>query len=163
MSETPVPYEVRGWSHRDAEVIVENTADDAIHALLDGMYPDKLEDIGDVTVVEWKARKIDPQDFGTPLMDVIERLHEDYGNPDDCYPEESITQAMKDAEQAFLEVVMREYRVWMCEPTGNRVTVNALEWAREHEPEWLLEGADAWKRRQGGPAVSKRQLYRGQP
>lgn len=125
------------WGEKDDERLTHTTPDDAIEAIIDGHHPTPIAEIGTVTVHEFAPMKprVAGGMFG-PLESLLERLEEEYGDPEgrDVKP----TEAMLAAEKAFIDAVLAEYKPWTCEPTGNVVTVNALEWAREHAPDWIV-------------------------
>lgn len=57
------------------------------------------------------------------LDDALERLDEEYGDPDGT-PSEP-TEKMKSAAMAFAKDLLAEYVVWACEPTGETVEYTA--------------------------------------
>ncbi len=131
------------WGEKDDERLTHTTPDDAIEAIIDGHHPTPIAEIGTVTVHEFapmKPRVAAGTIFG-PLSTLIERLDEEYSDPEGDGTK--ATETMLAAERAFIAAVLAEYKPWACEPTGNVVTVNALEWAREHAPDWI-------KSREGG-------------
>jgi hypothetical protein len=71
-----------------------------------------------------------------PLEDILDTLDEEFGNPygDSFEP----TAKMKDAEQAFLRVVEKEYVPWACEEVC-RKEIDVLKWVKENRPNWLEE------------------------
>lgn len=125
------------WGDDGCEVLTHSDPDEAIEAYIDGFHPDPIATIGEITMYEYAPMKVSVSDCLSPLELVLENLDEEYGDPDgDGY---EVTDAMKAAEKAFLEIVAAEYRPWSCEQTGKSVTVNALEWVQEHRPDWLKE------------------------
>ena len=128
------------WGEWDDEVLTCRDAESAIESYLDMAFPEEFESIGDVTVFEYRPVTIQTSDCGSPLEGVLEYLDEQYGDPDGT-PAYAGTQEMRDAEKAFLETVIKHYKPWACEQTGKSVTVNALEWVREHRPDWLKDSA----------------------
>lgn len=50
------------------------------------------------------------------LENLLEDLDEEYSDPDGDYTVPS--EEMKKASLAFAKVMVKEYHVWMCEPTG---------------------------------------------
>lgn len=58
------------------------------------------------------------------LEDIIERLDEEYGDPDGDYTEP--TEDMKKASLELAKVILRDYKSWMCEETGE-----ILEYSKE--------------------------------
>jgi len=107
------------------ELVIEN---------IDGMpfvLPETIEVFG-------YARRRISTNCWIPLEAVLEHLDEEYGDPDGGWTEP--TEAMSKAEDAFIRVVCDEYEPWSCEEVWSE-QVNVLEWIKEHEPEWLEEGA----------------------
>lgn len=129
--------EKRLWGSDSDEVLIYEDPDEAIEMYLDGLHPTDFKDIHDFAMYEYKPMEPTLPFHCSPLETILEVLDEEYGNPDGDSCE--ATQAMKDAEQAFLKVVLAEYRPWACEQTGKKVEVNALGWVREHRPDWLKE------------------------
>lgn len=123
------------WGEIGDERLVHTSPDDAIESIIDSHHPATIDEIGDITVHEFAPVKPQLGSVHEPLETLLERLDEEYGDPegDGCEP----TAAMLAAQKAFVDAVLAEYVPWACEPTGNKLTVNALEWAREHAPEWL--------------------------
>ena len=116
------------WGLEDADRLYHDDKDEAIEAILEGMEPETetIEICGftqmDISV-SWLS----------PLEDILERLDEEYGDPDGDYTKP--TEAMKEAEKAFLAVIKKEYTSYMCEVVC-RETVNVNEWIKEHRPDW---------------------------
>lgn len=124
------------WSEGDDETLTHFNVHDAIEAYIDNIHPEPIESIGEITMYEYVPMTPTLPGYFSPLEQVLEVLDEEYGDPDgdNC----KATDAMKQAEQTFLNAVLAEYRPWACERTGKSVTVNALEWVKEHQPDWLL-------------------------
>src|SRR5690606_19353922 len=109
----------------------------AIEEIIDAFAPAGFDEIGKLTVCEFAPMKPDPDSYN-PLEHILEQLDDEFGDPDSC-DGTAATEAMKQAEKVFIAAVLAEYTPWMCEKTGNEVTVDALEWVREHRPDWLQE------------------------
>lgn len=122
------------WGREDDEQLTCTDPDEAIEEILDGYF--ELENLGDheIEVIEYRARECVP-DAESILEYALERLDEVYGDPGGDYTKP--TPAMTAAAEAFAKALAAEYHVWRCEPTGQRITVNALAWVREHRPDWL--------------------------
>jgi len=127
------------WGREEEEVLTNTDPDEAIEEILDAYGPGELED-HEVTVIEYRPRGC-VVDAESILENALERLDEEYGNPDGDYTKP--TPAMTAAAEAFAKVLAAEYSVWACEPTGEKVTVNALAWVKEHRPDWLREASSA--------------------
>ena len=129
------------WSIEDEEQLSHSDPHDAIEEYLDQIEISMLTEEHTVTVYEFKPMEVDPK-FLHPLDVLLEHLDEEYGNPED-YSEP--TAKMKEAEAAFVKIVLEEYDVWGCEKTGKFETVNSLVWIREHRPDWLEDKPCAQK------------------
>lgn len=129
-------YETIYWSvDPEAEELEHESPDDAISEWLDWREGDRIDPDLTITVCGFKRMKITPQtSYGALCEQLLENLDCDYGRPDD-WTEPS--EAMIAAEQAFVEAVIADYTVWACEPSGEEITVNALEWTKKNRPEWL--------------------------
>jgi hypothetical protein len=69
---------------------------------------------------------------GTSLDYLIEFLDQDYGDPNGYGTE--ITQAMKDAEKMFYDIVLREYKPGTYEVVEKR-TINIAQWCKDNNYE----------------------------
>lgn len=123
----------RFWGFADDEDLLDDP-NKVIEHYLEDLPMDVVREIEELTVYEHRPMTPELSDCGHPLEYVLEMLDEEYGNPH-RYGE--ATEAMKEAEQVFLRAVLAEYQSWMCERTGNKVTVKPLEWIRGHRPDWL--------------------------
>ena len=121
------------WGTKDSERLIHRTPDEAIEEMLD-QVPCPIDDFGEVVVAEYAPMKCSA-DAERVLERLLESLDDEYGDPDGDYTEP--TDSMKQAAEAFVRAVVAEYTPWACEPTGNEVRVNALDWVREHRPDWL--------------------------
>lgn len=126
------------WADSNEERLLHLEPHDAIEAIIDGLHPVGFDEIGEVTVYEYAPMKPSANECGSPLESILERLDEKYADPDG-YDGFDPTEAMREAERDFIAAVLAEYVPWMCCQTGEKVTVNALEWVREHRPDWLTE------------------------
>lgn len=122
------------WGREDDERLTYTDPDEAIEAYIDDYPQDELAEYT-VTVCEFRPMKPKYNGARRVVERVLEDLDEDYGDPDGDGSRP--TPAMLAAAETFIAAVLAEYRGWSCEPTGERVTVNALEWTKEHRPDWL--------------------------
>ena len=119
-------------SHEDLDEAIEAELDEIIGDFGMDLLPETIEVHG------YRRMEIDPESRGlNPLEHVLEWLDENFSDPDGSSTKP--TQAMKDAEREFIRKVLAEYTVWQCEPTGEVVKVNSMDWIKENAPEWLLE------------------------
>lgn len=117
------------WDTPDRENLRYSTESDAIEGILDDLekpFPEIIEIAG-------FARMVPSEGYFCILDDVLERLDEEFGDPDGDHFEP--TPAMKEAEKAFVEVIRREYKPWMCEEVC-RKTINVAEWIKQNRPDW---------------------------
>jgi hypothetical protein len=70
---------------------------------------------------------------GFSLDRLAEALYEDFGNPNE-YGDVTITEAMKEAEKVFHDVVLKEFDVWRCDLVEKR-TINIEQWCKENDYE----------------------------
>ena len=134
MSEPKIEY----WDcDEGAEVLDHTERDEAIEYCLHAMHPDPwpetLEVHGFARCPEPDAERY----TGSVLEGLLVLLDENHGPPD-YYS--AATDAMKAAERAFVEAVLKEYEVWRCYKARTE-TVNVAEWVREHCPGWLDDKA----------------------
>ena len=124
--------EIAFWDcNEDAETLYHESIDEAVDAYLDDLK--KLDLDEEITVYGSVPMEIPDSQFEV-LDDLLERLSEDFGNPDG----DTVTPGMLAAEKAFIEAMKKEYKSWPCEQV-KKVTVNCGEWVRVHRPEWLEE------------------------
>jgi hypothetical protein len=113
------------WDYKsDREVFFYTTEDDAIEAFLDeasgsSCQPETL------TLHGYSRVKITGVNVDSPLEYVIERLDDEYGNPDSDGTD--ITPAMEQAEQIFIDAILEEYVPWTCEHVVEK-QINIKEW-----------------------------------
>lgn len=122
------------WGEKDDERLHHDDPDEAIADIIDGLHPVGFDEIGEITVHEFAPATPNPEHW-RPLESLIEQLDEEYADPDGDGTRP--TEAMLVAEKAFVAAVLADYTPWSCKPTGNTVTVNALEWVRANRPDWL--------------------------
>jgi hypothetical protein len=124
--------EVKFWDAEDTEILTHTDQDDAIECLLDGFdeLPDMLEIYG------YTRMELPSTDSLTThvLEEMLSRLDEDYGNPEDNHQE--ATDTMKEAAKAFVEIVKNEYVPWACEIVKHK-TIDVQEWVKANRPDWL--------------------------
>jgi hypothetical protein len=117
----------------DAERLYHTSIGEAVYDHMDMIYPDQPE-----TLVVYG---FDPEEKPAPekisnghlLEDLLERLDEDYGSPEDyAHP----TDAMRAAELDFVRAVLDEYRVWRCKLVTTE-TVRVLDYV---DADWLADG-----------------------
>jgi hypothetical protein len=121
--------EVVFWStQEDDDSLCESDMNQVISDCLDEYDPCEWEETLEVygfAPVECKIKG------GTSLDSLIEYLGEDYGDP---YEETPVTQAMRDAERVFHEVVLREYKPDTYEVVEKR-TINITQWIKDNDYE----------------------------
>lgn len=129
----------------DAETLSYDTPEEAIEAALDSWLSPKVSvlehlksAVGDtITVYAWKRVRM-PDDEPDPervLEDVLERLDEEHGDPDEAT---APTAEMEQAAATFCAAIRCLYTVWQCERIGE-ATVNVDAFVREEHPEWLSQ------------------------
>lgn len=111
---------------------------DAVEAELDSRYDQDNPTAaltGTLTVYAFKRGAISPRNLDADrlLEDVLERLDEEYGDPDEA---SEPTDAMQAAAVTFLATIRAEYRVWNCERVAE-ATVDVAAWAKSERPDWL--------------------------
>lgn len=113
--------------------------EDVVEEVLDWHYPDPLPETVKVTGYRYmkfdKEPGLDPDNI---LTDILERLDEEYGDPNGDGTEP--TPRMKAAAKALSEAILSDYQPWACEPCGHAV-VDVRQWCELFRPEWLEQGA----------------------
>ena len=84
-----------------------------------------------IVVHEWAPVRVRDQDLNV-LGNLLENLDENFGDPEDAPT--SPSDAMKEAEAAFREVIQAEYKPWVHLLTGVQHTVNVLAWVLTLNP-----------------------------
>jgi len=122
------------WGPPEAESLTHSDEEDAIEDILEEMDPPYPKTI---TVCGYARMWVGQADLDrlTVLENALEGLDETFGDPDN-YSEP--TAAMRQAEQAFLQALRREYVPWGCTEVCRR-DVDVATWLRENRPEWLAE------------------------
>ena len=105
--------------------VTATTLTEAVEQILSEIIPEHFPDT--IRVTTFKRPTIRPQMFN-PLEHLLEQLDEEYADPEDT-AETPATPRMKEAEQAFLQAVLREYVPWKLEP-DHTVVVDVGEWLR---------------------------------
>jgi hypothetical protein len=113
------------WGSADDETLAYSDADEVFASMVNDMLPEELD--REATAYQFKRVEI-PRGYFNPLERLLEDLDDEFGGEDPSEP----TEAMKAAEQAFIDAVLKDYVPWRCDPTGEKVTVNLLEWAKEN-------------------------------
>ena len=99
------------WGDKDDGNLTHTEMDDAIESALDGVdvvnaLPETIEVCGfahmELPSAESLARHV--------LEDFLEKLDDEYGNPDGDYTEK--TDGMKEAAKEFVAAVLDNYTVW---------------------------------------------------
>jgi len=128
--------EIIAWScNREEEHLTYDDMDDAIEAYLDDFGPTGERTPKTVTVYGFARMELKRAECRV-LADLLERLDEEYGDPDGDWG--VATTAMEEAEKHFIDVVLAEYCPWACEAV-KEVTVDTNEWIKEHRPNWIKE------------------------
>lgn len=127
-----IEREAEFWGPVEAGQLTAIDEDEAIESILDDYtdnnFPEKI------TICGYAHMKIDIS-YLNPLEHCIENLDEEYGDPDSGGYSDP-TDAMKDAERVFLEVIKKEYQVWTCEPVCKKEIIVA-DWVKKNRPDWL--------------------------
>lgn len=134
----------------DKERLYHSDREDAIEDHLDQMLNPKMTAADvlaalpeKVTVYGWARTEVDRAKLAkllseSALEDLLERLDEDYGDPDGDPTDP--TEKMQQAEAAFIRVVLDEYVPWSCEKVCEE-EVDVEAWVRRYRPDWLKDGA----------------------
>jgi len=120
------------WGARDEERLEFYDENECIEAILDGMdnpLPEKI------TICGFARMDVNTICLN-PLEQCLERLDEEYGDPDGEYS--GPTEAMKTAERVFLEIVKKEYKPWACEEVCRKEIIVA-DWIKANRPDWIGE------------------------
>ena len=113
-----------------------STVDEYMESVLDIMPMEKWPET--IRVSSFIRLTVDRREVAL-LDDVLDRLDENYGDPEgyaaDAYQP---TKEMRDAEKALQDLILKHYKPWMCEDVSSE-EVNVKEWVTEHRPHWLEE------------------------
>jgi hypothetical protein len=138
MSSEIAPAAPDFWGEPESESLNAEDRDDAIEQILDEMDCPASELPEKVIIAGFSRMEVTNISFLLPLEIILERLDEEYGDPDRELTEP--TDAMREAEGAFLDVIKREYKPWACKEVC-REEIIVADWIREHRPDWLKERA----------------------
>jgi len=118
------------WGSPDDERLVHTDEYGAIEAILEDMadpLPEKITICG-------FAKMVVNVLVLNPLEDCLEKLDEEYGDPEGEYSEP--TEAMREAEHTFLRAIRKEYQPWACAEVC-RKEITVADWVKENRPDWL--------------------------
>jgi hypothetical protein len=119
------------WACNDPEQVTCESAEEAIEEALEG-----AEFTGTLTLKGYVAMPVHYEPIYGPLAHTLERLDEDFGDPDGDGT--TPTAAMLEAEKAFIAAVLAEYENhWLEDVYTEQVDVAA--WVLANRPEWLEE------------------------
>lgn len=92
--------------------------------------------IGDINVYGFAPQKIEKREWWAEniLREFIQSRFKELLNPND--DDLKITPAMRQAANALVDVICREFVPWSCEVVKTE-KVNALEWVKKNRPDWL--------------------------
>jgi hypothetical protein len=135
-----IPKEIAFFTCSDCEDhLIYTEPDEAIENFLEGLFePDShgIEGLPKtITLYGFEPMKVIPSRCN-PLECLLDDLDEEYGNPDGDRP--AASSKMKDAEKAFIEAVVAEYRPWAHERTWE-CEVDVEAWVWDNMPEWIDE------------------------
>jgi hypothetical protein len=124
------------WSCNEyEELLTETSIDDAVQQFVDNAAENEIPNM--LTVYGFNPVKINKNIkdvFGlSALENMVERLDEDFGNPDD---DSELTEEMKVAAKDFSEKIIDLYHVFRCEQV-DEVEINMVEWCKENDPELI--------------------------
>jgi hypothetical protein len=101
----------------DEERLSFTSIQEAVEQWADDTFPDPLPE----TVTVYGYGRMKPKTCPTsPLDDMLERLDEEYGDPEG-YHETPVTDAMREAERQFIAAVLAEYDPWACVKVSEEV------------------------------------------
>ena len=125
------------WGQEEDAYLAHTEKDVAIEEILDGM--DDINNLPETIEVCGFTRR-EPSvkhEASYVLESLLERLDDEYGNPDGGCTE--ATESMKAAAETFATAVLDEFTSWSCDIV-KRETVNVREWIKKNRPDWLGEG-----------------------
>jgi hypothetical protein len=140
-------FDAADWYDCDdgAETLSHSEPDEAIESALDQWLNPKCdvlatlrEMVGETLTVHAFIRKAvpaDEPDVDILLEQVLERIDEEHGNPDEGT---TPTPGMVKAAEEFAAAIRLEYVSWACLP-GPKATINVEAWVRANRPDWLAE------------------------
>jgi hypothetical protein len=92
---------------------------------------------GKIEIIGYAPMEVNPYLLDDILENILERLDEEYGNPDNTEGRKP-TEEMKQAEAEFVKKIISFYEPWMCEEV-ERKTINVKEWIEKNKPERMEE------------------------
>lgn len=120
-----------GQSNKDRQTVEDR--DDAIEGILDEIPMNEMPETIEIT--GFAVPTVHPAFLRGSLLDAaLCILDEEYGNSDDTYTEPN--EEMKKAEDAFIEVILRNYHCSALEVVKDEV-IDTREWIEKHRPDWL--------------------------
>ena len=122
MEERKIDY----WDEAEAEVLMHETMDDAIEAIID-QYDENGDMVPEVITIHGYAREAVNWEHQHPLENLLEQLDDNFGGEDATDP----TPAMIEAEKSFLAVMAQEYKVWRCDSVVTN-EINVAVWRSTH-------------------------------
>jgi hypothetical protein len=94
----------------DEEQLSFTCIEEAVEQWADDCWPNPLPET--VTVYGYGRMRVVTCPT-SPLEDMVERLDEEYGDPEGNY-ETPVTEGMREAERQFIAAVLAEYHPWAC-------------------------------------------------
>jgi len=116
----------------EAQDILDTDIDDVVDRYLD-QSDEQICGTWHIQVYEYK-RKIVFWSWKGVLGGLIEDLDCNYGSLEECT---MASDNMREAAMKFVDCVVNEYVPWQCEKTGNYILVDAVEWCKKNQPDWL--------------------------
>ena len=123
VTEDTIPDDIVFWDADDgAEELSHDELEGAVEYALDnihpGPYPEELEIFG------FRRMKLGDNDITAEgvLQDILERLDEEYGDPNGDDPYAAVSAAMSNAAERFVKVFRAKYVPWSCE-TACRIVI----------------------------------------
>jgi hypothetical protein len=135
--ELGITDEIVFWGQEGDEELSHSCIHDCIEYIIDGCYPNPVEEIQPFEIVGFKRQKAkstyDPEDL---VFQLLESLDEEYAGPDYDLSGET-TQKMLDAAKALIKAVEEDYVAWACEEVCIVEVTDPLQWVKENAPHWL--------------------------
>lgn len=115
------------YGEAEQEVYTCDSLDEYVQEIVDNTHPADLP--LKIIVQKMAPEEISDQNFEV-LNDLLERLDEDFSNPDDSDGTKP-TEAMRFAEELFIATMKREYKNYWLDCVG-KIEVDLLKWCREN-------------------------------
>ena len=120
---------------------------EAVEEFVDQMHPYPIKDMGTIEVHVFKPKPFTREIVDRHVHDLLEslviRLDEEFHVADDGNSGLEQDSPVLNAVQVVLtDVVLNNYIPQWWEASGEVMKINAVEWVREHQPEWLKDGED---------------------